>query len=285
MSSCTSSDHFATSLEKLADVDLRSLRQQDGYEGARGRALKALRRLHQELESPMELSRRLGWQEPVHVASIKIALNLGLFEELKKHGIDQSVSVHDLATATGSSGELVARIMRHLSSWGTARETGSNQYAANETSIALLDPKAYSGIDGWILLFSRALSNIPDFLSTDGYDKLGVPGKGNWEKTTGTGKDLFAWLPDHPDALTAFTNHLAGFTDGRAKWTSMYPSKDRLLEGADSTGPLIVDVGGGVGQDVAVFQEDFQQPPGRLFVQDLPSTTSEARKQMLHPIH
>ena len=270
-------DDFAASLEALTKLDFVSLSQQQGYEIARTRALRAVSVLHHQLESPLELSRRLGWQEPSHVASIKIALNFGFFNELQKHGLDGSVSISDLAKATGANEDLTARIMRHLASWGTVREAGLNRFGASVMSNAMLDPKVSSGIEFWIHLSSRGMSALPKFLLENCYHDLGDSKKGVWQTATGQEKGLFTWLQDQDEALTGFSNHLAAFTDGRAKWTTLYPAKERILHGAESTGPLMVDVGGGVGQDLVLFQEEFPQPPGRLFVQDQSSTLSEAK--------
>ena len=271
-------ENFVVSLEKLAETDIRTLSNEPGIETHRQRALTAVKRLHQELETPMELSRRLGWQEPAHIASIQIALKLGLLEELGKHDIGEEVPVYALAEATNVNEELAARIMRHLASWGTVREIDENHYTPTETSNAFLDSKVSSGIEFWMNISTRCFTHLSTFLLEDGYDKLATPGKGNWEKATGGENGLFAWLQQRPEALTAWTNNTAGMSIGRAKWTSIYSPK-LLLEDADSEGPLLVGVGGGLGQDVVTFQEESPQSPGRLFVQDLPAVIEEANKK------
>ena len=272
----TTPEEFALAVETLANTNLLTLSQQDGFEGARRRSIAALRQLNNRLETPLELSRRIAWQEPAHVAAIKIALDLKLFEELEKNRSARAVSVQSLTKSSGAPEELVGRIMRHLGAWGVVREVDCDQYAATVTSLAFLDPKVSSGIDYWIFLSSIAMSHIPKFVREGKYEDLKVPGKGNFELANGTGKPLFAWLGDHPEALTAFTNHLNAFTDGRASWVDTYPAQDRLLPGAESSGPMLVDVGGGIGRDVMHFHRKFPQAPGRLFVQDLPETIVKA---------
>ena len=271
-----SPDQFATSLEELADSkDLPALR---GYDAARRRALTAARRLHQRLETPLELSRRLGWQESAHVVAIKIAMDLGLFKVIQERDLSSNggTSVRDLAEVSGGDEELVGRVMRHLATFEMVREMDVGLYAATATSDAFLDRKVYSGIDYWVYLSAPGMSYLPRFVREDGYANLSVPGKSNWEKASGTGKPFFAWLNDHPHALKTFTDHLNAFTDGRAGWIDTYPARERLVEGADTDGPLLVDVGGGVGRDVLMFQQRFAQPSGRLFVQDLPEVVSKA---------
>lgn len=276
MANIDSMEHLADALEQLASVNFSGWKQQDGYEIGRRRALAALKRLNGILETPIEMSRRVAWQEPAHVAAIKIALNMGLLEQLNRHGDHHGLSVQQLAKATNANEELVGRILRHLGAWSVLCEIGKDQYAPTETSIALLDPKVNSGIDYWIYLSAVGMSHLPRFIENGGYERGNEPGKGNWEQATGTGQHFFAWLNEHPDALRAFTSHLQAFTEGRASWISMFPVEDRLIEGADPNGPLIVDVGGGVGQDVQAFQDAYPQGPGRLFLQDLQQVISQS---------
>jgi hypothetical protein len=234
----TSLDELATALEG-ASLDLDTLSTQPDYETSSTRALRAAKQLCQRLETPLELSRRLAWQEPAHVASIKIALNLGLFSQLKECGRDKSLSIRDLAKTAGVSEDLVGRIMRHLASWGTIRETGLDRYSSAATSDALLDQKVASGIEYWIHLASRAFSSLPFHIQEKNYKNIG---EGVWERAAGSDKPLWPWLQENPEALKGFIDHLAAFTDGRAKWTAMYPVKERIIQGAEDDGPLLIDV-------------------------------------------
>lgn len=161
-------DHFVVSLEKLAETDLRRLSDSGDTETSRQRALNAVKRLQHQLETPVELSRRIGWQEPAHVASIQIALKLGLLEELSKHSLDDEVTVNALAEATNVNEELAGRIMRHLASVGTVREIEENRYAATSTSNAFLDPKVSNGIDFWNDISTRCFKCVPNFLVEEG---------------------------------------------------------------------------------------------------------------------
>ena len=55
-----------------------------------------------------------------------------------------------------------------------------------------------------------------------------------------------------------------------------YPVKERLgkdLKGSSET--LIVDVGGSLGHDLAAFQANHPELPGRLVLQDLPALISQ----------
>jgi hypothetical protein len=272
-------DDLASSISE-ANKNFSQFACQPEYETSRIRALKAARELCQRLETPLELSRRIAWQEPALIASIKIALNLGLFSQLKSCGRDKSLSTRELAQAANVDEELAARILRQLGSWGIIHETGLSQYSSTPTSDAFLEPKVASGIDYWLHLSALCFRSLPSHLHEKGYKDIT---NGIWERASGTDKNFWGWFADNPVAFKGFTDHLAGFSDGRAKWTSIYPVKEKLLQDAENEGPLIVDVGGGVGQDIAEFQREYPQPGGRLFVQDQPATIGEAQKSGLDP--
>ena len=63
----------------------------------------------------------------------------------------------------------------------------------------------------------------------------------------------------------------AGF---RREWFELYPVQERLVTAADrSDGAVfLVDVAGGKGHDISSLNTHFPGLPGRLIVQDLPST-------------
>lgn len=74
----------------------------------------------------------------------------------------------------------------------------------------------------------------------------------------------------------------------REPWTQWFPVERNLLFGA-LQGPgevLLVDVGGGGGEDITDFARQFPAAKGRLVLQDLPevlgkSSIAEARIELL----
>ena len=71
---------------------------------------------------------------------------------------------------------------------------------------------------------------------------------------------------------------MAGYVGGQPRWIDydFYPVKDRLGKGLKSSSePLIVDVGGSLGHDLAAFKAKHPELPGRLVLQDLPTVISQ----------
>ena len=94
-----------------------------------------------------------------------------------------------------------------------------------------------------------------------------------------TKSHFFGFLGEHPSILEAFNNHMAGYRQGRPSWmdTNFYPVKDLLAKGLDTgDAVLLVDVGGGLGQDLLEFQSKHPELRGRLILQDQPEVIKQA---------
>lgn len=101
--------------------------------------------------------------------------------------------------------------------------------------------------------------------------------------------DGFAWLCQHPDALSRFNAFMEGQRANRPFWGDWFPVRERVLTLDDGTAihgdhnpadqPLLVDIGGGRGHELLAFRERFPEPmaPGQLVLEDLPDVLEEAR--------
>ena len=72
--------------------------------------------------------------------------------------------------------------------------------------------------------------------------------------------------------LQAFGTYMRTFSLGRMEWTDLYPIKERLIEGFDDShgNVMMVDVGGGFGQQAKLLKDAFPSLAGRVVVQNLP---------------
>ncbi|PYH64193.1 S-adenosyl-L-methionine-dependent methyltransferase [Aspergillus vadensis CBS 113365] len=53
-------------------------------------------------------------------------------------------------------------------------------------------------------------------------------------------------------------------------WADWFPVQERILDGALTDRPLLVDIGGGRGHDLAGFKDRFPSVTGKLILEDLP---------------
>jgi hypothetical protein len=85
--------------------------------------------------------------------------------------------------------------------------------------------------------------------------------------------EYFAYAAANPPFGQQFNNHMTGYRLGRPSWMDpgFYPVQDRLINGAgiSQDDVLLVDVGGGLGHDLAEFHQKHPNTPGRLVLQDL----------------
>lgn len=96
-----------------------------------------------------------------------------------------------------------------------------------------------------------------------------------------TDLDMFQWLQtigygEH------FNNHMRAYTQGRLRWMDpfVFPVKERLMDGVDiaPNAPFMIDIGGGVGHDLALFKTFYPDHPGRLILQDLPKVIGQIKE-------
>lgn len=80
--------------------------------------------------------------------------------------------------------------------------------------------------------------------------------------------------PQHQRKSRTFNDWLAAYRLHRLPWTDLYPSQD-ILEGYNG-GPLIVDVGGNLGEDLELFRQKHPGHGSQLVLQDLPDKVAHA---------
>lgn len=81
-------------------------------------------------------------------------------------------------------------------------------------------------------------------------------------------------MPEHQEQSRTFNDWLAAYRHHRLPWFELYPSWN-ILDGYTG-GPLIVDVGGNLGDDLELFKMQNPEHVSRLVLQDLPSVITHA---------
>jgi hypothetical protein len=70
---------------------------------------------------------------------------------------------------------------------------------------------------------------------------------------------------------------------GQVDWFDFYPVEEKLKVSSPSS-TLLVDIGGGMGHDVAAFRKKFPALPGKLIFEDLPSVVEAGTNALLQGI-
>lgn len=96
-----------------------------------------------------------------------------------------------------------------------------------------------------------------------------------------TKQSLYEYFASHPQIGGQFSNLMVMINQGRPHWfdAGHFPVQ-RLLGSETKTSNdkdvLMVDVGGGQGQDITLFRKYFPDLPGRLILQDTPHVIQQA---------
>lgn len=84
----------------------------------------------------------------------------------------------------------------------------------------------------------------------------------------------FYEAPKHQRLSARFNEWLAAYRLYRDPWTEIYPAEDMIA--GYTTGPLLVDVGGNLGDDLELFRRNHPRYGRHLMLQDLPGKVANA---------
>jgi ubiquinone/menaquinone biosynthesis C-methylase UbiE len=195
-----------------------------------------------------ELARLVGgyW----YTQTIYVAAKLGLAELLR----EGSMSVQELAEATGTSPKALYRLLRALASLGIFAEEQS-RFVLTPLAECLLDPstKAMAIMRGEFQY--RAWGDLLHSIQT---------GKSAFEQVYG--KPIFDYFSEHPETGKLFDQAMTG-VHGR--------ETEAMLEAYDFTGiSTLADIGGGNGSVVMAILRRYPVMQGILF--DLPAVVERS---------
>lgn len=118
--------------------------------------------------------------------------------------------------------------------------------------------------------YIAAGQNLPKYLAKTGYKEPTSSEDSNYAASDPDGLKFFSRLQRSPEYYDAFTGHMEAWTAWKTPWTKLYDAS-KLIEGADLSKPLVVDVGGNTGIDIShVLVMKPELPSGVLILQDLP---------------
>lgn len=120
----------------------------------------------------------------------------------------------------------------------------------------------------------EAGQKAPKYFSEAGYRCPTDPRDGLMQYAFQTKLTMFEYMSSIPRVLKDFNTFMGSTMGARKYWTDWFPVKQRLLNGANESSPLLVDVGGGKGHDVLDFQTKYPQEGRRLVLQELSPVTS-----------
>lgn len=167
--------------------------------------------------------------------------------------------------------------MKHLAAHSIVKEVGKDQYCATPFCMATNAPAISGGLiysfEGMIPTFHT----LPEFLAKTNYQVPRDASNGPVQLGLKTEKPFFAILQENARLGSAFNNFMTGYAEVRPRWVDYYPC-EQLLEGLSEKGPVLVDIGGGLGGDISSFNTKHPDWSNRLVLEDTPEVIAEAQK-------
>lgn len=249
----TDSSPSQTTLDILNDITTLGDGLKNGTPGAREGLLSAASRLISELQHPTENALQLLWAQPTHLAVIRMAVEIKLFQAMQSTPAsgEPSRSIAARCTPATVDALLVARMLRHLAAMGTVRETGPDSFAPTPTSRAYAAQNYQDTILYIVDNFQPALDAGPAFFRKNGFQmpdsNVDAPLQHAFNCK---GTHYFEYFEKHDQEMgRRFASMMDVWSMGRQRWfdTDYYPVAERLIAGADEGegAVFLVDVGGG----------------------------------------
>ncbi|KAJ6014911.1 hypothetical protein N7540_009502 [Penicillium herquei] len=246
-----------TILKSINDINSDSFET----DGDRVNALLAAYALISRLETPWESVTRMVMNEPLLAASLKILVDLKLFERWQERG-DMTESCDNLAGMVNCDSSFLA-------SNNILEEVSTNMYKPTKLTDSLL-PSKYGEWINW--MFDNGLApaaKMPEFLQKTGYESPTDPDDGIFQYAKGYKGDLFKYLTDNPRDGECFNHCMGGVMAQQVSWLKLVPIEN-FVSGADPELPLVVDIGGNLGHDLDKFRLAYPDTASKLYLQDLP---------------
>ncbi|KAI0114297.1 S-adenosyl-L-methionine-dependent methyltransferase [Nemania sp. FL0031] len=237
-------------------------------EGGRKQLLAAAMQATTMLEDPAETVWRII-MSPHAPAALMTLIKAGVIDEIAKS--DSPTSADRLSKVSGAERLLIVRLLRPLNALGFIKETSPEMYAPTPITKALVDRALLGGYQFMFSAATRSLANLPFYLEKTGFKNVsGAPGP--FQDAHDTQDNMFPWLIKDPPMMVNFNAFMTGQRADRKQWFDLLNVHDILLTGAkkDANAPLLVDIGGGEGHDIAEFHKRYPDAPGRLILQDTP---------------
>jgi hypothetical protein len=115
------------------------------------------------------------------------------------------------------------------------------------------------------------LRNLPTFLASHSYRNPSDPKHSNWQALRQSDQSYIEFVTSDSQRTKDFQNVMLAYNAARGNWVDLYPTQE-LVAGSTSDRPVLVDAGGGKGQDIERFLSKHPNlPAGSLVLQELPA--------------
>ncbi|KAL2784396.1 S-adenosyl-L-methionine-dependent methyltransferase [Aspergillus keveii] len=180
----------------------------------------------------------------------------------------------ELAQQTEADRWLIVRLMRAATAWGLIKEIGPETYQATPASFVLAAPPCAAGLRVGEKTH-KILDALPAYLKETNYQNPGSAHNGLFQYAFGTDKESFDFFSSDKEHVQDFNTFMTIQRTQGQQWTEQFNIASRILDGVtiDPAVPLVVDIAGGVGQDLTLVKKTLPATittTGQLVLEDLP---------------
>ncbi|CAG5150298.1 uncharacterized protein ALTATR162_LOCUS2618 [Alternaria atra] len=233
-----------------------------------------IRDLQKDLYSDWEMTFSLA-MAPLQWALVDVGIDLNIFTMLSSSMTP--ITHDDFKQTTGAAPSLLAHLLRSMASFGLITEVEKNTFAANRTTRVFANPHIRGAAPHLSKLHLPVMQALPGYLKEHNYQDITNPKDLPFHTAMKTELTPFEWMKRDGEQMKALGHIMV--LDSVDSWVSSYPAQQVVgnFKPVDESA-LLVDIGGGFGQHSVAFKKKFPELPGRIVVQDVPSTLAHAPK-------
>lgn len=172
--------------------------------------------------------------------------------------------------------------MKQLVAYNLVDEVERDKYVGTPFTLATNDPTLSGALTFSLECTHPVLLKAPEYFKTNKYQEPKSPDNCPWQTGLNTSLPMFPYLQANPRLFDAFNKFMHGYTRSQPRWVDVYPCHERLIvghQGGDESKPILVDVGGGLGQSTMAFQEMYPDQPGQLILEDTEKVVGQIRSE------
>ncbi|GFG19126.1 O-methyltransferase, putative [Aspergillus udagawae] len=268
-----------TIFDEIKHVQRLAEAEAAGDPNAHGELLAAIRKLQLAAEKPIDTTSRVNFQVMQNIC-VRVAIERKLLHAIAERN-GEPISSAELSRVTDTDELLVVRVMRVLTAIGFAIETANQTYAANETTHFEILPGSIAAVKHHFEPDFGMGAKLIEYMRGPGVNQFAdEPGQQTLFKYAHGFDKIFGMLEQNPEQKEAFDDYMASRRlTNQPQWFETYPAAESLRDVRDSPDSvLLVDVGGGPGQEMSRFRQRHPDVPGRIILQDLPLTLNRIEK-------
>ncbi|KAK4185727.1 putative O-methyltransferase [Podospora australis] len=232
----------------------------------------AAKRLLKRVQTPFDFFFPFAAEYGITHAAIQIFIDLGIWDGWTSAGGGER-SLAELVKFANKEvePELLARFLRLLTCVHFIDQTAPDRFTPTKFSLEL-------GKESGIYHTNAANAALPQFLSKHGYNQIFDATHNPYTQVYN--QPFFTRVASDPLYAESFNGFMSAYTREKCPWTEWYDTSLHLLSGADlspGAGPVLVDIGGNIGVDIAHFLATHPSlPKGSVVLEDLPHVIPSA---------